>query len=106
MPGRVSQASARGTGTPVVFVHGSYTVDTDGATKSGKVRRVPLVGQAARALDELSRRERWTSREDLGFVHPVGRHVETPRFAGASTGRSRRRTCHRSASTAYDTPSA
>jgi hypothetical protein len=60
----------------VVFVRRSYTVDADGPTKSGKVRSVPLVDQAARALDELSRRERWTSDEDLVFVNPVGRHIE------------------------------
>ena len=35
----------------VVFVRRSFTVDADGPTKSGKVRSVPLVDQAARALD-------------------------------------------------------
>ncbi len=60
----------------VVFVRRSYTVDADGPTKSGKVRSVPLVDQAARALDELSRRERWTSDEDRVFVNDVGEHIE------------------------------
>ena len=60
----------------VVFVRRSYTVDADGPTKSGKVRSVPLVDQAARALDELSKRERWTADEDRVFVNDVGGHVE------------------------------
>ena len=60
----------------VIFVRRSYTVDADGPTKSGKVRSVPLVDQAARALDELSRRERWTSDEDRVFVNEVGEHIE------------------------------
>ena len=60
----------------VVFVRRSYTVDADGPTKSGKVRSVPLVDQAARALDELSRRERWTADEDRVFVNHLGEHIE------------------------------
>ncbi len=60
----------------VIFVRRSYTVDADGPTKSGKVRSVPLVDQAARALDELSRRKRWTSDEDRVFVNEVGEHIE------------------------------
>jgi integrase len=60
----------------LIFVRRSYTVDADGPTKSGKVRSVPLVDQAARALDELSRRERWTSDEDRVFVNDVGEHIE------------------------------
>ena len=60
----------------VIFVRRSCTVDADGPTKSGKVRSVPLVDQAARALDELSRRERWTSEEDRVFVNDVGEHIE------------------------------
>ncbi|MQA73485.1 MAG: tyrosine-type recombinase/integrase [Solirubrobacterales bacterium] len=60
----------------VVFVRRSYTVDADGPTKSGKVRSVPLVDQAARALDALSKRERWTSDEDRVFVNDLGAHIE------------------------------
>ena len=60
----------------VVFVRRSFTVDADGPTKSGKVRSVPLVDQAARALDQLSKRERWTSDEDRVFVNDVGDHIE------------------------------
>ncbi len=60
----------------VVFVRRSYTVDADGPTKSGKVRSVPLVDQAARALDQLSRRERWTDDNDRIFVNDIGDHIE------------------------------
>ena len=60
----------------MVFVRRSYTVDADGPTKSGRVRSVPLVDQAARALDMLSKRERWTSDEDRVFVNDVGDHIE------------------------------
>jgi integrase len=35
-----------------------------------------LIDQVARALDELSRREHWSSDEDLVFVNPVGSYVE------------------------------
>jgi integrase len=37
---------------------------------------VPLVDQAARALDQLSRRERFTGDDDLVFVNPVGEQFE------------------------------
>jgi integrase len=37
---------------------------------------VSLVDQATRALDSLSRRERWTGDEDLVFVNPVGSYFE------------------------------
>jgi integrase len=56
----------------LVHVRRSYTRDELGPPKSGKVRSVPLVDQAARALDRLSRREYWTGEEDLVFVSEVG----------------------------------
>ena len=43
---------------------------------AGKVRSVPMVDQAARALDQLSRRQRWTGENDLVFVNAVGGVVE------------------------------
>jgi integrase len=46
------------------------------APKSGKVRSVPLMDHAARALDGLSRREPFTGPEDLVFPSPTGRHLE------------------------------
>ena len=43
-----------------------------GAPKSGKVRSVPLIDQAARELDGLSRREHFTGPDDLVFADRVG----------------------------------
>lgn len=40
--------------------------------KSGKVRSVPLIPQAAKALDDLSRRETFTGPDDLVFVNTFG----------------------------------
>jgi integrase len=57
-------------------VRRSYTRHQLGPPKSGKVRSVPLVDQAARALDRLSRREHWTGEEDLVFVNEVGKPFE------------------------------
>jgi len=71
----------------LVHVRRSYTRHEIGPTKSGKVRSVPLVDQAARALNGLSRRERFTGEEDLVFVNEVGEAIEESamrrRFYGA-----------------------
>lgn len=40
--------------------------------KSGKVRSVPLVDRAAQVLDDLSRREHWTSPDDFVFPNALG----------------------------------
>ncbi len=42
------------------------------APKSGKVRSVPLIDQAARVLDDLSRRELFTEPGDRVFCSPTG----------------------------------
>lgn len=47
-----------------------------GPPKSGKVRSVPLVDQAARALDSLSQRERFTEDDDRVFVNALGEPFE------------------------------
>jgi integrase len=60
----------------LIHVRRSYTWGAEGAPKSGKVRSVPLVDQAAKALEDLSRREFWTGDDDLVFVSPTGGHVE------------------------------
>ena len=60
----------------LVHVRRSYTRHEIGPTKSGKVRSVPLVDQAARALDRLSRREHFTDEDDLVFVNVVGDVIE------------------------------
>jgi integrase len=60
----------------LVHVRRSYTRHEIGPTKSGKVRSVPLVDQAARALDRLSQRDHFTSDDDLVFVNEVGDAIE------------------------------
>ena len=60
----------------LVHVRRSYTRHQIGPPKSGKVRSVPLVDQAARALDGLSRREHWIGEEDLVFVNEIGEPFE------------------------------
>ena len=44
----------------------------EGTPKSGKVRSVPLMDDAARALDTLSRRENFTGPDDRVFAGPTG----------------------------------
>jgi integrase len=51
-----------------------------GPPKSGKVRSVPLIDQAAAALNDRSRRERFTDDDDLVFVSTVGTPVEEVRL--------------------------
>lgn len=58
-----------------VMVRGSFTNGKAGPPKSGKVRSVPLIDQAARALNDLSRREMFTEPGDLVFCTPTGDHV-------------------------------
>jgi integrase len=60
----------------LIHVRRSYVEGSESVPKSGRVRSVPLVDQAARALDRLSRRERWTEEDDLVFVNPVGGVIE------------------------------
>jgi len=45
--------------------------------KSHKVRSVPLIDQAARAMDGLSRREHFTGDDDRVFVNDVGGVIAT-----------------------------
>ena len=58
-----------------VLVRGSFTHRAAGPPKSGKVRSVPLIDQAARALDGLSRREHFTGPDDLVFCTEVGSYL-------------------------------
>ena len=58
-----------------VLVRGSFTHGRPGPPKSGKVRSVPLIDQAARALDGLSRREHFTGPDELVFCTPVGDYL-------------------------------
>jgi integrase len=67
-------------GKQTVIVRGSYTHGTSGPPKSGKVRSVPLIDQAARPLDELSRREHFTGPDELVFCTPLGEHLNDVRL--------------------------
>jgi len=57
-----------------VIVRRSFTNGQEGPPKSGKVRSVPLIDQAARVLDGLSNRELFTAEHDLVFCSDVGEH--------------------------------
>ncbi|MDQ3678692.1 MAG: site-specific integrase [Actinomycetota bacterium] len=55
-----------------VHVRRAITRGEEGAPKSGKVRSVPLVDQAAQVLDELSQRETFTAAGDRVFSTALG----------------------------------
>ncbi len=57
----------------LVHLRRSYTHGEAGPPKSGRVRSVPLIDQAAVPLDALSRRERYTGDEDLVFASAIGK---------------------------------
>ena len=73
-----------------VFVRRNYTAGERRQPKSGKVRSVPLIDQAARELDRLSRREHFTGENDLVFASPVGTVLDDGEIRRASTRRLRR----------------
>jgi len=60
----------------VIHVRRAFTQNAEDIPKSGRARAVPLTDQVARALDGLSRRERFTSEDDLVFPAPEGGHFE------------------------------
>jgi integrase len=60
----------------MIHVRRAYAQSTEDAPKSGRVRAVPMVDQVARALDGLSRRERFTGPDELVFPSPDGDHVD------------------------------
>ncbi|MBN1527580.1 MAG: site-specific integrase [Thermoleophilaceae bacterium] len=60
----------------LLHVRRSYTKGAEGLPKSGKVRSVPLIDRAARALDGLSRRDHFTGRDDLVFCTSTGGFVD------------------------------
>ena len=72
----------------LLHVRRNYTSGALGMPKSGKVRSVPLIDQAARVLDALSRREHFTADDDLVFGNVVGRLHRRVGAAAATTGRS------------------
>jgi integrase len=64
----------------LVHVRRSYTHGAEGAPKSGKVRSVPLIDQAAKAFDALSRRQHFTNPDDLVFLSAIGSVVDDVRL--------------------------
>jgi integrase len=54
----------------------AMSAGVESSTKSGRVRRVPLADQAAAALDRMSRREHFTSPDDLVFCNVFGRPLD------------------------------
>jgi integrase len=56
----------------IVHVRRSWVLGREDTPKSHKVRSVPLIDQAARALDDLSRREHFTGADDRVFCNEVG----------------------------------
>ncbi len=59
----------------IVHVRWSYVGRREDRPKSHRVRSVPLIDQAARALDQLSRREHFTGDDDLVFGTITGGHL-------------------------------
>ncbi len=60
----------------LVHVRRNFTHGAEQTPKSGRVRSVPLIDQAAKALDGLSRRALFTAPGDLVFVDDVGGHLD------------------------------
>jgi integrase len=58
----------------MVRVRASFTEGQSGPPKSGKVRSVPMIDQAAKALDQLSRRDHFTGPDELVFCSQTGEH--------------------------------
>jgi integrase len=54
----------------------AMSAGVESTTKSGRVRRVPLANQAAAALDRMSRRQHFTSANDLVFCNAFGRTLD------------------------------
>jgi integrase len=64
----------------IVHVRRSIVLGHEDSPKSHKVRSVPLIDQAARALEGLSRREHFTSDDDHVFVDDVGNFLSDDRL--------------------------
>lgn len=54
----------------------AMSAGVESSTKSGRVRRVPLAEQAATALKRMSRREHFTTPDDLVFCNGLGRPLD------------------------------
>ena len=60
----------------LVHVRASYTLGQAGPPKSGHVRSVPMIDQAMKPLDRLSRRKYFTAPGDLVFAGIAGGHLD------------------------------
>ncbi len=60
----------------VIHVRRAYTLTTEDAPKSGRVRSTPMVDQVADALRQLARREHFTAPGELVFPSPEGGYLE------------------------------
>jgi integrase len=58
-----------------VFVRKNFAGDVEVTPKSERIRSVPLVDQAAAALDQLSRRGAYTGPDDLVFCDELGQRL-------------------------------
>lgn len=59
-------------GKRLIHIRRSYVEHDEGVPKSGRVRSAPMIDKVPRVHDELSRRELFTSDEDLVFCNDVG----------------------------------
>ena len=73
----------------LLHVRRDYTANTLGVPKSGKVRSVPLIDQAARALHGLSRREHFIDPDDLVFIGEAGGYFDESGIAPSPADRAR-----------------
>jgi integrase len=60
----------------VITVGRALSAGVETSTKSGRVRRVPLVDPAPAALDRASRREDFTEPDELVFCNALGRALD------------------------------
>ena len=59
-----------------IIVSRAMSAGVESSTKSGRIRRVPMAPQAAATLDRVSRREDFTSPDDLVFPNGIGRPLD------------------------------
>lgn len=64
----------------LVHVRQSYVAGEWGLPKSGRVRSVPLIDQAATEFERLSRRPNFTQQDDLVFPNSVGSPLDDSRL--------------------------
>ena len=83
----------------LMHVRRNYTDNREKIPKGKRVRSVPMTGAVVDALARLKDRGHLTDDDDLVFINTAGGTWLRGRCGGATTGRSRRRGCVRSAST-------